>query len=105
MESITAEGLSDLLARGGEPSLIDVREPWEFELCRIQGSRNIPMSEIPGEIAALDKDRNTVVICHHGMRSLQVAGYLEESGFQKVINLEGGIDAWASQIDPDMPQY
>lgn len=105
MESITAEGLSDLLARGEQMSLIDVREPREFEFCRIEGSRNIPMSEIPGEIATLDKDRNTVVICHHGMRSLQVAGYLEESGFQKVANLEGGIAAWASQVDPDMPQY
>lgn len=105
MESITAEGLSDLLARGEDPSLIDVREHWEFELCRIQGSRNIPMSEIPGEIATFDKDRDIVVICHHGMRSLQVAGYLEESGFQKVINLEGGIAAWASQVDTDMPQY
>lgn len=105
MESITAEGLSDLLARGEDPLLIDVREPWEFEICRIEGSRNIPMSEIPGVIDTLDKNRNTIVICHHGMRSFQVAGYLEGFGFLNVTNLEGGIAAWASQVDTDMPQY
>jgi len=105
MESMTAEGLRELLDQGENPLLLEGREPWEFELCRLEGSRNIPMSDIPGEMDTFDKDRRIVVICHHGTRSFQVADYLEGSGFQNVANLEGGIDAWASRIDTDMPQY
>ncbi len=105
MDSISAEGLSDLLKRGNHPSLIDVRDPWEFDLCRIEGSTNIPMAEIPGAIDTLDRQKDTIVICHHGMRSLQVAEYLEDAGFEKVTNLDGGIAAWAQRVDPEMPQY
>jgi rhodanese-related sulfurtransferase len=105
METISAEGLKELLDLDRNLSLLDVREPWEFELCHIQGSINIPMSDIVNNLGMLDRYGETVVICHHGMRSLQVAAYLENSGFEKVINLEGGIAAWASCIDSQMPQY
>lgn len=105
MEIISAEGLRELLDLDRELSLLDVREPWEFELCHIQGSINIPMAEIVDKLGNLDRSGETVVICHHGMRSLQVAAYLENEGFEKVINLEGGIAAWASRIDSQMPQY
>lgn len=105
MESISVENLKELLDEGRDVALIDVREPWEYEVCHIAGSRNIPMSEIPAEIDKLEQARDTVVICHHGMRSLQVAGFLENAGFRKVINLEGGIDAWATRVETAMARY
>jgi len=87
--------------------LIDVREPWEFQICHLAGSRLIPMRQIPLAVEAeeLDPDLEIVVICHHGIRSRQVAYYLEQQGFDKVINLEGGVEAWANDIDPAMPRY
>src|SRR5688572_10182596 len=85
--------------------LLDVREPHEFELCRIQGSVNIPLDEISQRLDELDEDRETVVICHHGRRSLQAALFLEQNGFSSVFNLTGGIEAWANDIEPNMPRY
>jgi len=105
METITAEELKQLLDRDPNVTLLDVREPWEYDICRIPGSINIPMSEIPGRLDELDQDGATIVICHHGARSLQVAGYMEATGFDGVVNLDDGIAGWARTIDPDMPQY
>jgi rhodanese-related sulfurtransferase len=107
MQQVNATDLSRLLAssESGQPLLLDVREEWEFAICQIVGSRNVPMAQIPAAVQDLDPTTATVVICHHGMRSAQVADYLERCGFEKVINLEGGIDAWAREIDPNMPTY
>ena len=105
MQYVTPEQLKQRLAQGAAPELIDVRDPWEFETCRIEGSINIPMSDIVSLHDRLDRQTEKVIICHHGMRSLQVAHFLESNGFAAVINLEGGIDLWARTIDPDMPQY
>ncbi len=87
------------------PFLLDVREPWEYEICRIAGSRLIPMRHIPDSLRELDPGRETVVICHHGIRSRQVTLYMEHQGFAKVINMEGGVTAWAREVDPAMPTY
>ena len=88
------------------PLLLDVREPWEFQHCRIDGSQLMPMGNVRGEAAELDPDRETVVICHHGLRSFSGARFLEnELGFTNVINLSGGVAAWAREVDPDMPTY
>lgn len=87
------------------PALIDVREPWEFNYCHLPGSHSLPMREIPQAVAGLDPEQEIVLICHHGVRSLQVAYFLEHSGFRKVINLRGGVAAWASEVDPSMPVY
>jgi rhodanese-related sulfurtransferase len=87
------------------PLLLDVRETWEFERCHIDGSTLMPMSQFQSTFAQLDPDRETVVICHHGVRSFHVARFLEHNGFENVINLSGGIDAWARQVDRDMPLY
>ncbi len=102
--------VTDLSRRLAKPEseklqLLDVREEWEFSICQIEGSRNVPMAQIPAAVQDLDPTTATVVICHHGMRSAQVADYLERCGFETVINLEGGIDAWAREIDPNMPTY
>lgn len=87
------------------PLLLDVREPWEVALCQIAGSQNIPMNHIPSEQTRLDPDATYVVICHHGVRSYQVAGFLERQGFEKMVNLDGGIAAWADAVEPSMARY
>lgn len=89
----------------GKPVLVDVRQPWEFDVCRIDGSKPVPMSSIPARFMELDRDVETVVICHHGARSYQVCMFLEQQGFGKLYNLHGGVAAWAQQVDPAMPTY
>ena len=87
------------------PLLLDVRESWEFTTCRIDGSELLPMGRIPSEFSQLDPGRETIVICHHGVRSYQVAIYLERQGFSNLINLSGGVAAWAREVDPSMATY
>lgn len=87
------------------PFLLDVREPWEFQICRIEGSQLIPMRELPASLKSLDPTRETIVICHHGNRSRHVGRYLESQGFDKVINLAGGVAEWARDVDPGMSTY
>jgi adenylyltransferase/sulfurtransferase len=85
--------------------LIDVREPFEYEIARIDGSKLIPLGEITERLDELKRERSIVVHCHSGMRSAQAVRLLQQHGFTKVYNLEGGIDAWSDQIDPDVPKY
>ena len=92
-------------ATAEQPLLLDVREPWEYEICHLRGATLVPMRQIPAAIANLDPDRETVVICHHGIRSRQVALYLEHLGFTRIVNLSGGVDAWAREVDPEMAVY
>ncbi|MBK6982647.1 MAG: sulfurtransferase [Betaproteobacteria bacterium] len=94
-----------LAAEKGPAQLLDVREPWEFERCRLEGSRLIPLAQLPARAGELDPGRTTVVICHHGVRSLRAAAYLEHCGFEDVVNLSGGIDAWARTLDRSMALY
>lgn len=107
MQHITATDLAAWLADDAraKPVLLDVRENWEFETCRIDGSVQIPMNTIPARIDDLDEDAEIVCICHHGARSLQVAAFLERNGFGKMVNLTGGIHAWALQVDGAMAKY
>ncbi|MGA9165264.1 MAG: rhodanese-like domain-containing protein [Thiobacillus sp.] len=93
------------LQAGHAPQLLDVREPWEWNLCRIPGAILIPMRDLPVRLQELNKKAETVVICHHGVRSYQAARYLESLGFGDVINLSGGVAAWADEVDPAMPRY
>ena len=88
-----------------KPMLLDVREPWEHERARIEGSRLVPMREVPARVAEIDDDKEVVAICHHGGRSMQVAMFLERQGFRRVHNLMGGIDAWSRTVDPSVPTY
>lgn len=106
MRELNAAKLHDYLATTTtNPLLLDVREPWEFRICQIEGSQLIPMGQLPATIKALDPTRETVVICHHGIRSRQVAMFLDYQGFSDVINLAGGVDAWAHDVDRKMPTY
>ncbi|GAB4510527.1 MAG: rhodanese-like domain-containing protein [Sulfuricaulis sp.] len=85
--------------------VLDVREPWERNICALPEAVTIPMREVPARTAELPKDAEIVVLCHHGIRSQQVALYLERVGFDKLNNVVGGIAAWAHEIDPNMPTY
>lgn len=87
------------------PLVLDVREPWEVALSALPGSTAIPMGQIPARADELDPARPVVCLCHHGMRSLKVAAFLESRGFSQVANLTGGIDAWSREVDPSCPVY
>ncbi len=100
-----AETIS-LLEGERAPILLDVRESWEFQTAQIEGSKHIPMGDIPSRAhQELDPDEHIVVICHHGVRSLSVTNWLRQQGFDKAQSMRGGIDAWSRQIDPKVPLY
>lgn len=88
-----------------KPVLLDIREPWEFERARIEGSQLVPMREVPARLGEIDEEKEIVAICHHGGRSMQVALFLEKQGFKRVHNLMGGINAWSRTVDPAVPTY
>ena len=107
MQHITPAQLKSWLddQRRAKPVLLDVREPWEHDKARIQGSTLIPMREVQARISEIDEDSEVVAICHHGGRSMQVAMFLEKQGFKRVHNLVGGIDAWSRTVEPAVPIY
>jgi rhodanese-related sulfurtransferase len=87
-------------------TLLDVRELWEFQMARIDGSKHIPMGEIPARFnQELDPEQHIVVVCHHGVRSMNVTAWLRQQGFEKVQSLRGGIDRWSREIDSSVPLY
>ncbi len=104
LSEIRPAELKARLKRGDRPLILDVREPWEVAAASLPGTLNIPMGEVAARLSDLDPDRETIVLCHHGIRSAQVAMFLARNGFELVTNLAGGIDAW-SDIDPSVPRY
>lgn len=97
--------LKDRLDRGDDIFLLDVRETWEHHTARIEGGYLIPLGELIERIQELMAEEEIVVICHHGVRSFRGAQLLKESGFDKVHNLVGGIDAWSQLVDANVPRY
>jgi rhodanese-related sulfurtransferase len=90
----------------GKAKLIDVREPWEFATAHVQGSVDMPMGDVPARAhRELDPEERLVVMCHHGMRSMNVTVWLRNQGFEQVQSLRGGIDAWSAEVDPAVPRY
>ncbi len=95
------------------PIVLDVREPWELQTASVRADGftllHIPMRELPARVAELRAahrdDQPIACLCHHGMRSQQVATFLTQNGFSDVVNLQGGIAAWSQQVDPSVPQY
>lgn len=85
--------------------IVDVREPYEVEICSVPGATFIPMREIPAAAAELPRDRHLLILCHSGMRSMRVTQFLRSQGFNAVSNIAGGIDAWAEELDPAMRRY
>ena len=103
---ITPEQLKQKLDAGDEVTVLDVREPWEFEAAQIAGSTLIPMDQIPARVnQELNPEDHIVVICHHGVRSANVAAWLLQQGFERVQSLRGGIDRWSREVDPKVPVY
>jgi rhodanese-related sulfurtransferase len=90
---------------GKEHAVLDVREARELAICRLDGALHIPMAEVSARAEELPRDRLLVVVCHHGARSQMVVDYLRDGGFGNAVNLDGGVDAWACDIDPSMPRY
>lgn len=87
------------------PVVIDVREPWEYAHCRIDGSLSVPLGELPARLRELPVERELVLVCHHGSRSQNAAQWLAQNGYANVHNLRGGIEAWAVEIDPAVRRY
>jgi len=87
------------------PLLVDVREPWEFAYCRIDDSISLPLGELTRRQSELPRDRQLVLICHHGRRSQHAAMLLAGAGFSQVHNLQGGMEAWAVEVEPAMRRY
>jgi adenylyltransferase/sulfurtransferase len=105
LAEITAEDLKGRLERGEEVFILDVRNPPEYQICRIPGSVLIPLPTLPQRFRELDPERELVVHCKSGMRSQQAIQFLRQQGFRHLKNLEGGILAWAERVDPTMAKY
>ena len=109
MRELAVQALAAWCAAEDAPVLLDVREPWEFELAaiRIPGAStlHIPMGELAGRLAEIDRGRPIACICHHGVRSAHVVAFLARQGFDPVYNLAGGIEAWSTQVDPGVARY
>lgn len=102
---ISVAELKGRLDRGEKLLLVDVREPWEYETCRIEGARLIPMRSIPANLQALHVEKDVICYCHHGRRSLDVAAWLRQQGVDGARSLAGGIERWSVEADPKIPRY
>lgn len=103
--TMSVQELKQRLEKENKPFLLDVREPHEYSLAKIEGSVLIPLGTLPVSLDKLDRNAEIVAYCHHGMRSGDAVGFLLQQGFTNVKNLVGGIDAWSVQIDPSIPRY
>lgn len=104
-KTITPGQLEERLRGGDAPLVVDVREPEEFELARVEGARLMPLSRFEEWAATLDPAAETVFMCHHGIRSAQVCALLSRHGFTNLYNLVGGIDRWSCEVDGRVPRY
>src|SRR6476660_9762663 len=93
------------LDQGDQLVLLDVREQWEFDLAKLNGSTLVPLATLPQSLGKLNRDAEIIAICHHGMRSADATNFLLQQGFSNVKNLVGGIDAWSAQVDRSVPRY
>lgn len=93
------------LDRGDKVLLVDVREPWEHQICHIEGAHLIPLGTIPANLALFEEAEEVVLYCHHGMRSLDAAAWLRAQGVAGATSLSGGIERWATEIDSSVPRY
>jgi adenylyltransferase/sulfurtransferase len=102
---LTVKELRDRLARGEELVLVDVREPFEWEIARLPGATLAPLGTLASRLGSFDRERTVVLYCHTGRRSLEARSLLVRAGFPRVQNLRGGIDAWSREVDPSVPRY
>jgi rhodanese-related sulfurtransferase len=105
LSEISPRELKARIERGERPLIVDVREIEEVKVAPFPDALHIAMGEITSRRAELEPERETIVVCHHGIRSAQVAAYLSSLGFERVLNLSGGIDAWSLTVDSTVPRY
>jgi adenylyltransferase/sulfurtransferase len=101
---LSVKELKRRIDAGESVYLLDVREPWEYKIAQI-GGKLIPLNEVPQRLSEIDREREVIVHCHAGVRSQRIAEFLKQSGYPRVANLAGGIQAWSSEIDPTVPKY
>ena len=104
IQDLTPKEFKDYL-EDDEVTLVDVREQWEFDICQIKGAILMPMGEIAKSYVNLNKESKIALYCHSGIRSMHVADFLSSQGFQSLVNLQGGIDAWTQDIDTTLERY
>ena len=102
---ITVKEVNERIGRGSKLLLVDVREPWEYELCRISGAKLIPLGTLPANLNTLLDAADVICYCHRGMRSLDAAAWLRQQGVESAKSMAGGIDQWSVEIDPQVPRY
>ena len=102
---ITPAEVKARLDQGEKLIFIDVREPWEYEVCRIEGARHVPLGALAASLQTLPDVDEVICYCHHGIRSLDAATWLRFQGIEKAKSLSGGIERWSVEIDPDVPRY
>ena len=104
-DNLSAQEIKEKLDQGKELLILDVREPWEYQTARIEGSLLIPLGQLEKRKEELDTEAEIVCLCHMGVRSYRAMKYLQASGFKNVKNLAGGIEAWSLKVDPSVPRY
>ncbi len=102
---ITPADVKARLEQGEKLALIDVREPWEYALCRIEGAKHVPLGTLAASLETLPDVDEVICYCHHGMRSLDAAAWLRFQGIERAKSLAGGIERWSIEIDPQVPRY
>ncbi len=105
MKTVTTKQLKEMMETGKKVTLLDVREPQEWDITRLPNAKHIPLGEVVNRVNELDTADDIVVYCHHGMRSAKAINFLKKMGFEKLSNLAGGIDSWAVNVDQTMPRY
>ena len=105
MSEISVEELAQWRREGRHFIVLDVREPFELQMAKLEPALHIPMREIPSRLNEIERDAPVAVLCHHGGRSAHVAQYLQANGFAQAVNVAGGIDAWAKRVDPAVGSY
>ena len=102
---ITPADVKARLDRGEKVHLVDVREPWEYDLCRIEGAKHVPLGSLAASLQTLPDVDEVICYCHHGMRSLDAATWLRFQGIERAKSLAGGIERWSLDVDPNIPRY
>ena len=102
---ITPKQVKERLERGEKFMLVDVREPWEHQLCRIEGAKLVPLGTVASNLQMFEAAEDVVLYCHHGRRSLDAAAWLQQHGVDGARSMAGGIERWSSEVDPSVPRY
>lgn len=102
---MSVKEVNERIARGDKLFLVDVREQWEYDLCRIAGAKLIPLGTLPANLSTLLDADEVICYCHHGIRSLDAAVWLRQQGVESAKSMAGGIERWSVEVDPNVPRY